>query len=136
MSATMEQYMESPAGHRHVFLDGGLGILIFDESTGATVLERVVEHAEGPTECFGYVQTYDTKAIEDAFSVRDEAFEVARESYERKVEDAAAVRDEAFASATASLLAAIKDATRTIEAQPAAEESGGVQELRRMGIAG
>lgn len=43
MSATMTQYLETPAGNRHVFADGGLGILTFDEATGATVLERVVE---------------------------------------------------------------------------------------------
>ncbi|MHB1772047.1 MAG: hypothetical protein ACYCST_09940 [Acidimicrobiales bacterium] len=43
MSATMKRYLETPAVHRHVFADGGLGILTFDETTGATVLERVVE---------------------------------------------------------------------------------------------
>lgn len=41
MSATMEQYEQTPEDRRHVFSDGGLGILTFDEMTGATVLERV-----------------------------------------------------------------------------------------------
>ena len=126
MSATITQYMAAPEGHRHVFSDGGLGILTFDESTGATVLERVEPPADGE----------GNKAYQEAVDAHTEIVLAAIGT--RGDDDRAGARSELFKTC-ASADAALKDAREFIKTRfgtPTAVCSGCGRDIAYEGFMG